>query len=1080
MKVILFLLTVFCCIDVNAQENNSEEELRKAVEIGFRNYVYSLDHNYDSINKATIYFEQYVTALRKSETKNFAERAFDSWKILRWLSQIYCYTGSCKERELLPFIFDYYGKHMPRATESLFYAVEPAFEYYNSCGDLAAFEALCLKLTDAVDKSEKYNFFLSICKYFQSIAFIQKNEVSQGMSFLEKALELSHKEESKYRGTFIHKYYLLISNSLVQGYTFKGNYEKAIEIINKIEENVKDAYTVKSQQYFLLEGTKLELFVKKGLFLDAKKLVVELDSLCKTPNALDKTFIDNYQSVINNFKVQLKLENVTSETQSAENEEKYQQIYSELIDGNCTYANRLFQNVILPYERNLNNYNLSEYCDLVSNYAELLTSTHNYQFAISYLTRADSLVACISKVDLFASRIFKEKLGMVYYASKNYMLAIKYLNEAKKMYELAGDHSLKYYSCLGDLIDVYLDSGDYAYGKLLVDELNDLAAETFSSDEFSLYRNLFQGIIGAIYARLGYKFEAQKILEKAYSDKSVSHIGNQWDKVRRILGLSYIQDNNLEKGIELFETTLRLGKDEVEKELALKVLVGCCGMQKNKEGISYLKEYNHKKHETINRVLRSSNKIKLENMWEDCKEDLMYMNNYMLKVFEQSPEISQLAYDNALFVKQNISDDPLREYSWKNVQNSLNEHDVALEFIVTSEKFYERNSLRYGALLIRKESQSPIYIDLCDTENVDSLFRNIIHTDKDFINNTYSTKNNGIYKLIFKKLEQYLKKNDVIYYSPVGFLCFINFELLGDGKQRLNENYTLHQVSSTAVIDDIKKKQFNCNGKFAIYGGVSYDESMDEFVQAANTFKIYENQTNDVLQKLLEKEPKMRGAVEGFLQGSLNEVLYIEDLLNKNDKNVELFVGSRANEESLKAFSGNPPQVLHLSTHGFLLSTTDDQRHHRNLIENIETIGYERETSLLHSGLLLAGAEKAWRGETIPKGLEDGIVSAFELSQLNLKGCDLVVLSACETGLGFIKTFCGEIGLKQALKQAGVGTIVFSLWQIPDEASAMLMQNFYNFIIQGIHPRLALKKAQTKVSKIYKQPYFWAGFSVID
>jgi len=70
--------------------------------------------------------------------------------------------------------------------------------------------------------------------------------------------------------------------------------------------------------------------------------------------------------------------------------------------------------------------------------------------------------------------------------------------------------------------------------------------------------------------------------------------------------------------------------------------------------------------------------------------------------------------------------------------------------------------------------------------------------------------------------------------------------------------------------------------------------------------------------------------------------------------------------------------------------------------------------------------------------------------------------------------------LKQALKQAGVGTIVFSLWQIPDDASAMLMQSFYNFIIQGIHPRLALKKAQSNISKVYKQPYFWAGFSIID
>ena len=315
----------------------------------------------------------------------------------------------------------------------------------------------------------------------------------------------------------------------------------------------------------------------------------------------------------------------------------------------------------------------------------------------------------------------------------------------------------------------------------------------------------------------------------------------------------------------------------------------------------------------------------------------------------------------------------------------------------------------------------------------------------------------------------------------------VNLGYLGDGKQRLSEKYDFHQVSSTALIASLKLKNFSSKGKAAIYGGVSYDESMDEIAEEAKRYQMEKNEANEIengeaneMMKNLLAQNKSRGAMNGFLQGSMEEAMFIENLFKQNGKDVDLYVGSQANEESLKAYSGKAPQILHLSTHGFTFTTVNDQNEHRNIIEDINLIEKKKSTALLYSGLMMAGSDRTWNGENVPQGVEDGILTAYELSQLNLKGCDLTVLSACETGLGHFDTTGNEAGLKQALKQAGVGAIIFSLWQIPDVASSMLMQNFYQFILQGKQPREALQEAQAKVAKEFPEPYYWAGFSIID
>ena len=768
-------------------------------------------------------------------------------------------------------------------------------------------------------------------------------------------------------------------------------------------------------------------------------------------------------------------------TLTAENqyEELMQKAIQAVMSGKVEEAKVYAQQALEELEPTLNDAKILQYYGLISGYANVLILNNQSQEALSLVIHADSVITNLKKLDAYANRYTLQLLGSTYSYLKENLLAKKHLEEAKRLYELACDHSENYYSLLGSLIDVEMAVGDFAYAKLLIDELNFYMQQAYNNDQFSDQLYIMQSFLGMANAMLGYKYEAREQLENAINNIADASIP-QMPTLRRLLATYYLQEGSFDKALEQFQKNYyQVSNIDDEWLLALRGIIFCLSTKHDSQFMPFLKEYNQKIVGKIGNMLLKSGKLDLQTYWETMMEDCVVYNNSLLQVFPDNSEMTKLAYDNTLYSRLGLSEASKTPKSWSDVAKSLQPNEVAIEFVLVPEAFYEKNHVRYGALLLRNGNDSPQYIELCESEQMDSIIRNHIVTDVSFINKLYDVKNPLIYNFIFKKLTKYLKPKDHIYYSPTNLLTLVNLGYVGDGKQRLSEKYDFHQVSSTALIADLKRKDFSCKGKIAVYGGISYDESMDELVEEAKRYQIEKSENNEVMQTLLAQD-KSRGAMNGFLEGSLEEALFIEKLFKQNGKNVDLYVGNKANEESLKAYSGKAPQILHISTHGFTLTTVNDQNEHRNIIEDIDLIGKRKSTALLYSGLRMAGSDRAWNGELIPKGVEDGIVTAYELSQLNLKGCDLTVLSACETGLGHFDTTGNEAGLKQALKQAGVGSIVFSLWQIPDAASTLLMQNFYQFILQGKQPREALREAQEKVAKVYPEPYYWAGFSIID
>ena len=136
---------------------------------------------------------------------------------------------------------------------------------------------------------------------------------------------------------------------------------------------------------------------------------------------------------------------------------------------------------------------------------------------------------------------------------------------------------------------------------------------------------------------------------------------------------------------------------------------------------------------------------------------------------------------------------------------------------------------------------------------------------------------------------------------------------------------------------------------------------------------------------------------------------------------------------------------------------------------------------MIRSGLILAGANPSWQGVEPPAGKEDGILTAYEISQMNLSSTELVVLSACETGLGDVEGNEGVYGLQRAFKIAGAKYLMMSLWQVPDEETSEFMTTFYREWLGGKTIRQAFRQTQQAMRENYpREPFLWAGFVLVE
>ena len=209
------------------------------------------------------------------------------------------------------------------------------------------------------------------------------------------------------------------------------------------------------------------------------------------------------------------------------------------------------------------------------------------------------------------------------------------------------------------------------------------------------------------------------------------------------------------------------------------------------------------------------------------------------------------------------------------------------------------------------------------------------------------------------------------------------------------------------------------------------------------------------------------------LPGTKIEADSVSQILQKKGWNVTEHLQADATEEALKKI--HSPEVLHIATHGFFLADVSLKTETYNGMR----ADLLQQNPLLRSGLMLAGAASIARDSINYMDSDDGILTAAEAANLQLDKTGLVVLSACETGLGEQHNGQGVYGLQRAFLTAGAETVIMSLWVVDDFATQELMTSFYREWSSGKNKAEAFRLAQLQIRKKYPSPYYWAAFVMI-
>lgn len=388
----------------------------------------------------------------------------------------------------------------------------------------------------------------------------------------------------------------------------------------------------------------------------------------------------------------------------------------------------------------------------------------------------------------------------------------------------------------------------------------------------------------------------------------------------------------------------------------------------------------------------------------------------------------------------------LFDIEWTDVCDNLEEGDVAIEFV----SYPTQDCNSYVAFVLNCHSQQPLCIPLFN----DKELARFVFDD----NVQYDYQNPDLYRVIWERLETYALKNAKrIYFAPDGLLHKIAIESLVDKQGRLaSDKWDLHRLTSTRNV--VRTTTHNTYKSAVLYGGLTYTMDADD----------------------LEEATKLRAGVKNLAETKV-EITGIQAILEENSIDCKLKTEKIGTEESFMSLSSIGVNILHLATHGFFW-TSENKKEYSNvqfisLINNTN----RKESALLRSGLLLSGANIALQGKKVSNEIQDGILTAQEISSLDFEGMNLVVLSACETALGEISGE-GVFGLQRGFKLAGAQSILMSLWKVDDTATRLLMTEFYNHLLRGCSKIESLKRAQMNVrmQSGYEDPEFWAGFVLLD
>jgi CHAT domain-containing protein/tetratricopeptide (TPR) repeat protein len=664
-----------------------------------------------------------------------------------------------------------------------------------------------------------------------------------------------------------------------------------------------------------------------------------------------------------------------------------------------------------------------------------------------------------------------DNLALLYMDWEKYDKSEALFVESKQINEALGKSHPNYASSCNNLARLYQCTGKYPQAEQLYKEAKQIWEKAFG--QYHPKYAIACGNLANLYRLMGQPFLAQKEFEAAFAAKSynLTHVfqfTNEKEKaayIKNISGgdesaFSFYLSERIKSGhpysLSLFHRNLILSASQALRAQLL-----------SSEDTNIINKYNE---------------------WVRLKKILAVQ--YSRPVAERDGDLAEtegragrlekaLTRLSSSFAKQQ------RHVDWTDIRARLKSDEAAIEFVsfrLKNGKF-RTDTVLYLALILRKDSLLPAMVSLFNEKELQHLLPDAGNKPtKEGAIELYTlggpdseVDNKPVYELTWKPLEKELIGINTIYFAPSGLLHRIAFAALPvNSTQVLSDKYKLIQLATTASVADQQPSFITASDKIQLYGDISYNADTSELKNEAVAYNYAKS--ND---RSFPADSERRGSWPQ-LPGTKKELEAIVSRSGEYKSKITSLSGINATEESLKALDGKAsPGLIHIATHGFFFTNQEkDSKQQEGTIESGHVFKSSNDP-LMRSGLLFAGANHAWQNKPI-KGIDDGILTAYEVANFYLPNTKLVVLSACETALGDIQGNEGVYGLQRAFKIAGVQNLVMSLWKVPDGKTPEFMQEFYKnmFAKQAISD--AFYNAQKVMKDKYRsQPVNWAAWVLV-
>ena len=858
--------------------------------------------------------------------------------------------------------------------------------------------------------------------------------------------------------------YINMLDCIMNVYYLSGKYSKSIEYCQKIIEIRKNIQGEKHSDYAEAVSNLASLYITTGNYKDAEKLFLEALSVYKNNPGENS----GYASAINNLAYLYKLcgNYYAAEQYYLKAKTFFGKIYGEKHPDYAQVLNNLAQlyqaignysaaEPLLLEAKSIRKEVLGEmhpdYAQTLNNLALLYDYIGNFKIAESYYLESLYIRKNVlgEKHPSYANAL--GNLALLYQEWNKFDEAESLLNESKNIREevLGKKHPL-YALSLNNLGNLYIATGKYSEAETALLESKKIKEDILGKKNPSCYITIL--CLAELYEEMGKDSIALDYYTELLSFTNNSIKENFSFLSEKEKEMYYKTQENIYSRFYSFSLKYKSNDPNT-------IILVYNNVIKNKSILL-------KSSTAMRTAILSSNDSALTskyNKWVGLRKEIDKLNQTELSKRRKDPEVleKQANEIEKELVKgsQAFSDfDIMQRITWKEVQKSLKPGEAAIEFInfITGKK---NDSILYCALIVKLGSPCPEMIKLCEEKELVSL----LSSAGKKVNLLYDKNSNiamQLYNLIWSPLEIELNDVKTIYLSPSGWLHKISFPaLVKDKNTFLCDVFDIREQSSTAKIALPEYFSFDNSTSAAIFGGINY-----------NTQNTKE-----------ETWP--------YLEGTRTEAEKINKLLSKNLKQVSVFSDTLGNEANFKQIA-QQSNWLHVSTHGFFYPDPELKKSGKQSesedggIKFRGSTGYglwqfvRNKNPLMRSGLVFAGANEVWNDEVITDR-EDGMLTAQEVAVLDMHKCDLVVLSACETGLGDIKGSEGVYGLQRAFKMAGVKYIIMSLWQVPDKETVEFMEMFYKKLLKSKDVRKSFNETQKEMRKKY-DPYYWGAFVLVE